>query len=217
MSHLSFQHAYKNVVLTGARGALGAAVKPALEALGATVHVPVDIDVTDEEQVIGFYASLPPIFASVHLVGAYTSGPLIKTSVADFERMMSLNLKSAFLCCREAVKMMQLREVGGRIVNVVARPALRPEQGANAIAYTASKAALAALTVAMAMEVSPSGILVNAVAPSTMNTEANRTAMPDADFSLWPMPEQVADEIAFLASPQNKITSGALTPVYGRA
>lgn len=217
MSNLSFRmDGFQNVVLTGGRGALGAAVKPALEALGATVHVP-DLDVTDEEQVVAFYEALPPIFASVHLVGAFTSGPLVKTSVADFERMMALNLRSAFLCCREAAKSMQRGAVGGRIVNVVARPALRPEQGANCAAYTASKAALAALTVALATELSPSRILVNAVAPSTMNTAANRASMPDADFSLWPMPESVAEEIAFLASRENAITSGALTPVYGRA
>jgi NAD(P)-dependent dehydrogenase (short-subunit alcohol dehydrogenase family) len=84
-------------------------------------------------------------------------------------------------------------------------------------AYTASKAAVAALTAALAEEVAKSGILVNAVAPSIMDTPANRQAMPKADFSLWPKVEEVAATILFLASPENRVTRGAVVPVYGRS
>jgi NAD(P)-dependent dehydrogenase (short-subunit alcohol dehydrogenase family) len=106
---------------------------------------------------------------------------------------------------------------GGRIVNVATRLALEWRQGAGMAAYTASKSALAALTVALAEEVVPAGILVNAVAPSTMDTAANRRAMPNADHAAWPKVEEVAATIVFLASPENRVTRGAVVPVYGRS
>ena len=84
-------------------------------------------------------------------------------------------------------------------------------------AYTASKAAVAALTVALAEEVVKADILVNAIAPSTMDTAANRKAMPKADFSAWTKVEDVAATILFLASPENKVTRGGIVPVYGRS
>jgi NAD(P)-dependent dehydrogenase (short-subunit alcohol dehydrogenase family) len=84
-------------------------------------------------------------------------------------------------------------------------------------AYAASKAAVAALTVAFAEEVAGVGILVNAVAPSIMDTPANRASMPKADYSAWPKVEEVAATILFLASPANTVTRGAIVPVYGRA
>jgi NAD(P)-dependent dehydrogenase (short-subunit alcohol dehydrogenase family) len=90
-------------------------------------------------------------------------------------------------------------------------------QRAGMAAYTASKAAVAALTVALAEELAKDGILVNAVAPSIIDTPANRHAMPRADHGAWPMPEEVAQTIVFLASPDNKVTRGAVVPVYGRA
>jgi NAD(P)-dependent dehydrogenase (short-subunit alcohol dehydrogenase family) len=106
--------------------------------------------------------------------------------------------------------------MGGRIVNVASRQGVEPRQGANLTAYTAAKAGVAALTMALAEEVAGDGILVNAVAPSLMDTPANRKAMPKADFSTWPKVEEVAATIVFLASPENKVTRGAVVPVYGR-
>jgi NAD(P)-dependent dehydrogenase (short-subunit alcohol dehydrogenase family) len=84
-------------------------------------------------------------------------------------------------------------------------------------AYTASKAAVAALTQALAQEVAGDGILVNAVAPSIIDTPANRKDMPKADHALWPKPDDVAATILFLASPENRVTRGAVVPVYGRS
>jgi len=84
-------------------------------------------------------------------------------------------------------------------------------------AYTVSKAGVAALTEALAQEVAADGILVNAVAPSILDTPANRQAMPKADHALWPKVEEVAATILFLASPENKVTRGAIVPVYGRS
>ncbi len=103
------------------------------------------------------------------------------------------------------------------MVNVSARPGLIPELGAGMVPYTASKAAVAAITQALGAEVAGDGILVNAVVPSIMDTRANRKAMPSADHSKWPKLEEVAATIAFLASPDNAVTRGALVPVYGRS
>jgi NAD(P)-dependent dehydrogenase (short-subunit alcohol dehydrogenase family) len=85
------------------------------------------------------------------------------------------------------------------------------------IAYTVAKAGVAALTVALAEEVAKDNILVNAVAPSIMDTPANRGAMPKADHDAWPKVEEVAATISFLASPDNRVTRGAVVPVYGKS
>jgi NAD(P)-dependent dehydrogenase (short-subunit alcohol dehydrogenase family) len=129
---------------------------------------------------------------------------------------IELNLVTCFLCCRAAVRAMTRGNAGGRIVNVAARPALEWRTGAGMTAYTATKAAVAALTVSLAQEVANDRILVNAVAPSIIDTPANRRSMPNADHSTWPKPAQIAQTIAFLASPQNQVTRGGIVPVYGR-
>jgi NAD(P)-dependent dehydrogenase (short-subunit alcohol dehydrogenase family) len=85
------------------------------------------------------------------------------------------------------------------------------------IAYSTSKAAVASITQCLADELKSDRILVNAVVPSIMDTPANRNAMPDAKFDNWPKVNQVARAIAFLAGPENALTSGALVPVYGGA
>jgi NAD(P)-dependent dehydrogenase (short-subunit alcohol dehydrogenase family) len=106
---------------------------------------------------------------------------------------------------------------GGRIVNVASRQALEWRLGAGLTAYAASKAAIAAFTAGLAQEVAGDGILVNAVAPSTIDTPANRAAMPKADFTLWPKPEEIAATVMHLASPLNGVTRGAIIPVYGKS
>src|SRR5687767_5194363 len=126
-----------------------------------------------------------------------------------------MNTVTCFLTCREAVKAMRKTGEGGRIVNVAARPVLVPAPGM--LAYVASKAGVAAITQALAAEVLGDGILVNAVLPSTIDTPANRAAMPKSDFTIWPKPAQIAQTIDFLASKQNALTTGTLVPVYGRA
>jgi NAD(P)-dependent dehydrogenase (short-subunit alcohol dehydrogenase family) len=89
--------------------------------------------------------------------------------------------------------------------------------GAALVAYTTSRAAVAALTVALSEEVAKQDILVNAVAPSIMDTPTNRAAMPKADYAAWPKVEEVAATILFLASPENTVTRGAVVPVYGKS
>ena len=224
-----------DVVVTGGTGALGGAVVAALVAAGAVCHVPyvaaaeaerfplrdharvklmAGIDLTDEAAVTRLYQGAGNVWASIHLAGGFAMSAVGATSKADLMKQVEMNFVTAFLCCRAALNVMR---TGGRIVNVAARPALEWRSGAGMAAYTASKAAVAALTVALAEEVAKSGILVNAVAPSIMDTPANRAAMPKADFAAWPKVDEVASTIVFLASPDNKVTRGGIVPVYGRS
>jgi NAD(P)-dependent dehydrogenase (short-subunit alcohol dehydrogenase family) len=153
----------------------------------------------------------------VHLAGGFKAAPLAETSLADLRAQLDINTTTAFLCCREAARNMRANPGGGggRIVNVGSRAAVVPSGGS--IAYTMAKAAVAALTQAAAAELASDGILVNAVLPSTIDTAANRAAMPKADHTRWPKPHEIAAAIAWLISPSNTLTSGALVPVYGRA
>lgn len=220
-------------VVTGGTGALGTAVVARLLAEGARVHLPwvaeselarfslrskvslVKVDLASESEVEEFYRSLPGLWASIHVAGGFAMSPVVETSGAEFERMFRLNAVTAFLCSREAIRRMRSAKVAGRIVNVGARIVVRPSGGM--VAYSVSKAAVAALTESLADEVKAEGILVNAVLPSIMDTPANRAAMPGADHAAWPKVEAVAEAITFLASRGNELTSGALVPVFGRA
>ena len=158
---------------------------------------------------------MTPLWASIHTVGGFAASALRDTDLATIRQQLEMNLISCILCCRAAVRSMT--GAGGRIVNVAARPALEWRTGAGITAYTASKAGVAALTAALAEEVAKAGILVNAVAPSIMDTPANRQAMPKADHALWPKVEEVAATIVFLASPENQVTRGSIVPVYGKS
>ena len=203
--------------MTGGRGALGQGVLAVLEAKGAIVHVSPDppaLRLDDEAQATQWFASLPPLWASVHLVGGFAMKPIVETSFADFEAQWRVNTVTCFLSCREAIRALRAQG-GGRIVNVAARPVVAPVGGMAA--YVAAKAGVAALTQALAAEVLRDNILINAVLPSTIDTPANRKAMPDADQQSWPKPAELAEVIAFLASPENAVTSGTLIPVYGKA
>ena len=131
--------------------------------------------------------------------------------------MMELNALTVFLCSRAAARAMRRTGEGGRIVNVAARPGLEPRQGARMAAYATSKAAVVAITLSLAEEVKGEGILVNAIAPSTLDTAANRKAMPAADPSKWLAPEAAAEAILQLVSPANREISGAVLPLYARA
>ena len=227
----------RHVIVTGGTGALGTALVGALIRAGAHCHVPfietrvsphfehaqstsvtlhAQVDLSDDVQVTRLYAALPSLWASIHLAGGFAASKIADTSKTDLMQMIDMNLVSAFLCSREAVKIMT-RGGSGRVVNVAARPALEPRSGAGMTAYTVSKAGVAALTAALAEEVVRQDILVNAVAPSVMDTAANRAAMPKADHAKWPKVEEVAATILFLASPDNRVTRGSVVQVYGKS
>lgn len=223
----------RQVVITGGTGALGRAVTKLFVECGATCHVPVfdeqelqsfplqehervllqmGADLTDEAWVAEYYGGLTSLWASIHLAGGFAMTPFVETSAQQLHGILELNLVSCFLSSREAAKLMA-RGGGGRIVNVAARPALEPSGGM--VAYSVAKAAVASLTQSVAEELRDQQVLVNAVAPSIIDTPRNRADMPDADHESWPKAREVAEAIAFLASPQNTLTSGTILPVYG--
>jgi NAD(P)-dependent dehydrogenase (short-subunit alcohol dehydrogenase family) len=227
----------RHVVITGGTGALGTAMVDALIKAGAVCHVPyinrneaerfafrdhpqvklvADIELTEEAAVAKLYDGVPKLWASIHIAGGFAMSSVADTTKSDLMQQVDMNFVTAFLCCRAAVRAMTATGTGGRIVNVATRPALEWRAGAGMVAYTASKAAVAALTIALAEEVVKAGVLVNAIAPSTMDTPANRRAMPKADHAAWAKVEEVAATILFLASPENRVTRGAVVPVYGR-
>ena len=227
----------RQVVVTGGTGALGSAVVAALVAAGARCTVPYVhdaemerfalrgdgrvtlikvTDLADEAEVAKVYQGLTP-WASIHIAGGFAPGKVAETDKAALMAQIEGNLVSCFLSCRAAVNAMLAGGQGGRIVNVASRQAMEPRSGAGMSAYTIAKSGVATLTAALAEEVAKDGILVNAVAPSIMDTAANRKAMPKANVDAWPKVEEVAATILFLASPDNRVTRGAVVPVYGRA
>ena len=126
--------------------------------------------------------------------------------------MLALNLRSGYALSRAVVPAM-LKQGRGAIVNVCAKAAL--DHAAGAAAYAASKAAALAMMDSLAADLKGSGVRVNSVLPSIMDTEANRKAMPSADFAKWPKTEDVASVILFLCSDDAKVVHGAAVPVYG--
>jgi len=224
------------VVITGGTGALGTAVAKALVEAGAHCHVPAiessvpadrfpkdgvsvttGIDLSNEDSVSGFYAGLPAIHAVVNIAGGFAWAPIADSPAKVLQQQLSMNLVSCVLSCREAVANFRKAGKGGHIVNISARPALNPRQGANMTAYTASKAAVAAFTVALAEELKAENISVIALAPSTIDTPTNRADMPKADHASWVKPTAIAELIAAHLGLSETINSGALIPVYGKA
>jgi len=229
----------RHVVISGGTGALGTAVVGVLLAGGATCHIPYFIEeeekrfphrdhprvkligggnIASQTVVTRIYDGVPKLWASIHLAGGFAANSVADTDEVELMGMIRTNLITCFLCCSAAVRAIRRGGGGGgRIVNVAARPALEPRLGAGSAAYAATKSAVATLTQVLAAEVLAEGILVNAVAPSIIDTPANRNAMPKATHALWPKADDVADVICRLASSENRLTSGAIIPLYGRA
>ncbi|MDR4470129.1 MAG: SDR family oxidoreductase [Nitrospira sp.] len=228
-----------NIVVTGGAGALGVAVVRKLVGEGAVCHVPcvsekdrdtvsaldsqlvravAEVDLTDEQIVIDYYSDVAAsgqLWGSVHLVGGFFAAPLLETSRKDFVHQFELNVLTAFLCSREAVRHIRQAARGGCIVNVAARPAVEPRTGSGRIAYTTAKSAVAALSESLGEELAEQRIWVNAIAPSIMDTPANRDAMPKADFNQWVRVEDVAATVVSLVSPENRCVRSVIVPVYG--
>ncbi len=177
------------------------------------------VDVTDEAAVRklidGILAKYGQLDALINTVGAYAGGiSLWELETKVFEQMLALNLRSGFVLSRAALPAM-LKQQRGAIVNVVSKAAL--DHAAGATAYAASKAAALAMTDSLAADVKGSGVRVNSILPSIIDTEANRKAMPGADFAKWPKPEEIARVILFLCSDEARVIHGAAVPVYGES
>jgi len=194
------------------------ALKAAVVADGSLLEG-AQVDVTDEtavnQMVETAVARYGRIDALVNTVGGYAGGvKLWELDTKVFDQMLSLNLRSGYALARAAVRVM-LKQGSGAIVNVAAKAAL--DHGAGAAAYAASKAAAVAMMDSLAADLKGTGIRVNSVLPSIIDTEANRKAMPHADFSKWPKPEAIARVIVYLCSDAAGVIHGAAVPVYGES
>lgn len=148
-----------------------------------------------------------------HLVGGFAGGPSVAdTDDATFQRMIDLNLNSTFHIVRAVLPHMR-RSKAGRIIAIGSRAAEEPGPGIGA--YSASKAAMVSLIRTVARENKDAGITANVILPGTMDTPANRKAMPDADTSQWVQPASIANLILWLAGDSGKDITGAAIPVYG--
>jgi NAD(P)-dependent dehydrogenase (short-subunit alcohol dehydrogenase family) len=157
------------------------------------------------------------IDALLNLTGTYRGGKdIAETDEADWDFLMLTNLKSAFLCSRAVLPVMA-KAGSGRIVNVAARPAVEKKGRVRSGAYAVSKAGVVVLTDVIAEEGRKSGITAHCIVPGTIDTPDNRAAMPDADFSKWADPADIAEVVLFLVSDAASITSGAVIPVYGKS
>jgi NAD(P)-dependent dehydrogenase (short-subunit alcohol dehydrogenase family) len=175
------------------------------------------VDVTDDAAVRAFAQKIETsgrgVDVLVNTVGGYAGGiPLWKTEPSVMEKMLDLNLRAGFLLARAFVPDMVARK-SGVVVNIAARAAV--DHAAGAAAYAASKAAAVAMMDCLAADLKGTGVRVNSVLPSIIDTEANREAMPGADFASWPKPEEIAEVVLFLASDEARLVHGASVPVYG--
>jgi len=168
-----------------------------------------------EASVVGAYQHFERIDVLVNTVGGFKAGKMLhETPVETLEFMLDLNSKAVFIACQKVIPRM-LEGGSGKIINIAARPGL--EGKAGMAAYAASKSAVFRFTESMAAELKDQGINVNCIIPGTIDTSANREAMPEADFSTWVSPESLAGVILFLASEAARDIHGAAIPVYGRS
>ena len=232
----------KSVLIAGGTGGLGRAVSEAFLKEGAKVIVTYRdanefdalksaagayalslqghaVDVTDETAVRrlvdAVLAGRDHLDVLVNTVGAYAGGiKLWELESKVFDQMLALNLRSGFVLLRAVVPAM-LKQRRGAIVNVVAKAAIDHAEGASA--YAASKAGALAMMDSLAADLKGSGVRVNSILPSIIDTEPNRKAMPNADFTQWPKPADIARVILFLCSDDAKLIHGAAVPVYGES
>lgn len=237
---MNISFAGKIVLVAGGTGGLGNAVSLAFLEEGARVAVTyrkeeeyaalkkaagvkaaalegTAIDVTDERATAELVASLVAqhgrLDALVNTVGGYAGGvALWDLETKVFDTMLSQNLRSGYALARAVLPAM-LKQRHGSIVNVAAKAAL--DHAAGAGAYAASKAAAVALVDSLAADVKGTGVRVNSILPSIIDTPTNRRAMANADFAAWPKPEQIAQVILFLCSDRATVIHGAALPVYG--
>jgi len=230
----------KVVLIAGGTGGLGRAVSAGFLAEGAQVIVTYrdqremdelkriadenatslsghSIDITDEAAVFQLVHTAVQQYGHldvlVNTVGAYAGGAkLWEADSGVFERMLTLNLRSGYTLLRAAVPAM-LKQGRGSIVNIASRAAV--DHAGGAAGYAASKAAAVAMIDSLAADLKGTGVRANSILPSIIDTEANRKAMPGANFSQWPKPEEIARVILFLCSDEARLIHGASVPVYG--
>lgn len=232
------EFAGKVIVVTGAAGNVGQAVARAFAAAGGSVALvgrsaaelaplaaelgglSIPADVTDPASVDELVAQLEAqrgrIDVLAHTVGGYAAGQAVHEAGLDvWERMMNLNARSVWVTCGRVARHMVERQTRGRILAILSKNAYRGS--AKAAAYAASKAAAQRILESMAAELSEHGITVNGIVPSMIDTPPNRASMPNADYSRWVRPEQIAEAMLYLASERASAINGISLDIFGRA
>jgi NAD(P)-dependent dehydrogenase (short-subunit alcohol dehydrogenase family) len=216
------------ILITGASGGLGPAVVEQFLAGGHTVagvarqwrspdsrYQQIAADLSSGDGYRQMAAEAGDVDVLIHVMGGFAGGkPVADTSEETWDQMMNLNLRSAFLVFRSVLPRM-LERRRGRIIAVGSKVGAEPVGGLSA--YGVSKAGLAYLVRTLALELKGTGVTANLVLPATIDTAANRAAMPGADPSRWVKPESIASVISWLASDAARDVSGAAIPVYGEA
>ncbi len=217
----------KRVVVTGANGALGRAVAARGRELGAKVigldlqFTPasnvsdecVVVDLTDRQAVEACFAKLGQLDVLFNVAGGFAMGTSAhEVASPEWDAMFKINVATTQNAIHAAVPIF-LRQGRGRIVNIGAMSAR--EGQAHMSAYCAAKSVVMRLTESLSKELRTKGINVNAVLPSIIDTPRNRLDMPDADFSKWVKPQELAEVICFLGSDGAAAIHGALIPVVG--
>jgi len=223
----------KIVLVTGANGGLGRNVTQAMLDAGATVvgtsrkieaaefnskaftALPGDLSSSAGAQVVVDFvvSKFGRLDILAHTVGGFAGGLSVpETDDTTFQSMMDMNLNCTFYLLRAAIPVMR-KTIGGRIIAIGSRAAVDPGVGVGA--YSASKAAMVSLIRTVALENKDVALTANVILPGTIDTPANRKAMPTADVSKWVQPANVAGLITWLAGEAGKDVNGAVLPIYG--
>ncbi len=228
----------KTVIITGASGNLGKASVEKFLAEGYKVIATVtpgktlgfevsgdvetyDADLTDETSVSAVMAEIiskhNAIDAALLLVGGYAPGGLRETDGTVLKKMFTLNFDTAYFVARPLFEQMMKQTGGGRIVFIGSRPALRPKEANKSLGYALAKSLVFKLADALNAAGSANNVTASVVVPSTIDTPVNRQAMPNADFSAWVKPEEIADAMARICSGESKAWRETVLKIYGRS
>lgn len=226
----------KTVLITGASGNLGkvvvekfiqndfqvlATVSPGKKwdgVLSKNLHL-VEVDLADEQNVkraIQHWTTTTSVQAAFFLAGGYASGDITNTTGAVIHQMLSINFETAFYIGQELFNHM-VQQNQGRLVFIGARPSLSAAHGKSSIAYGLSKTLVMKFAEYLNAAGSDNNILSHVIVPSTIDTPANRAAMPEADFSRWVRPEDIAETLLFLCSPASASFRDVVIKMYNRA
>jgi NAD(P)-dependent dehydrogenase (short-subunit alcohol dehydrogenase family) len=228
----------KKVLITGASGNLGKATVLRFIADGYTVIATVtpgksldfpvngdlheyEADLTDEQSVDSVIQKIisehSTLDAALLLVGGFAPGSLKNTDGTTLRKMLSLNFDTTYFVARPVFSHMLTQPAGGKLIFIGARPALLPKDGKNTIAYALSKSLVFKLAEYLNAEGSPKNVTASVIVPSTIDTDPNRKAMPDKDFTAWVKPEEIADVMAFVCSDSGNSLRDTVIKVYNRA
>ena len=227
----------KVVMVTGANGNVGEAVARRFAEAGATVVLvgrkveeltPLAdelkgmvgvADVTDEASVDALVKQVEAVHGKIdvlaHTVGGFAAGkPVYEAGVETFEKMIALNTRSVWVTCARVAQHMVEHQIHGRITAILSKNAYKGS--AKSAAYGASKAAAQRILESMSAELLSQGITVNGIVPSMIDTPQNRASSPNADYSKWVQPGDIAEAILFLSSEKARSISGISLDIFGR-